>query len=286
MATSTEKPKRSQEPVVERDGTVCVLLDEPVRPLAYGYMLSLRVPTSIAEQTHLGHYFMVRCAPAGRPARYHDWSIYKRLPLSVTDISIRNPRNEQFSRLDLFFAHTDHLSSDWLLSLQPASALNVIGPLGKAVEIPAPVRTLLLVAPYARVPALLPAVHCVLDRGGRVTLLVVESGRDNEILRHLPLAVEVQELLSLTGDRERLLAGVRWADAMFFSVHQSQYGYVRDIIAQARFRLEPNFAYVLTAADLLCGFGACLACVVPTLSGRFTRACVHGPLIDFSELAS
>jgi dihydroorotate dehydrogenase electron transfer subunit len=38
-------------------------------------------------------------------------------------------------------------------------------------------------------------------------------------------------------------------------------------------------------ADLACGYGACLACVVPLANGSLTRACVHGPVFDLLELA-
>jgi len=66
-------------------------------------------------------------------------------------------------------------------------------------------------------------------------------------------------------------------------------------IQQRRYRLEAGFAQVLVDADLMCGVGACLACVVPTagggftracVHGRFTRACVHGPVLDLTRLAS
>ena len=51
-----------------------------------------------------------------------------------------------------------------------------------------------------------------------------------------------------------------------------------------RLRVEPDFAYLLVQADLLCGSGACLACVVPTAGGGLTRTCVHGPVFDLTRL--
>ena len=57
-----------------------------------------------------------------------------------------------------------------------------------------------------------------------------------------------------------------------------------EIIRNRRFRLEENYAHMLVRADLACGYGACLACVVPTANGGVTRACVHGPVIDLTRL--
>ena len=52
-----------------------------------------------------------------------------------------------------------------------------------------------------------------------------------------------------------------------------------------RLRLESGFALALVESDLACGYGACLACVVPLAGGSLTRACVHGPVFDLLELA-
>ena len=43
-------------------------------------------------------------------------------------------------------------------------------------------------------------------------------------------------------------------------------------------------AYFLVKSDLVCGFGACMACVVQRMDGSLTRACVRGPAFPLHEL--
>jgi len=59
---------------------------------------------------------------------------------------------------------------------------------------------------------------------------------------------------------------------------------VAGLVRERRFRLEEGFAQALVEADLVCGVGACLSCVVPLSSGGLTRACTHGPVLDLVRL--
>ena len=76
-----------------------------------------------------------------------------------------------------------------------------------------------------------------------------------------------------------------WADLLCVASPTLQPELLAQSIRTARFRLEEGFAQILVDADLVCGVGACLACVVPTAGGGLTRACVHGPVIDLVKLA-
>ena len=56
------------------------------------------------------------------------------------------------------------------------------------------------------------------------------------------------------------------------------------LVRAKRFRLDNTFAHVLVHSDLVCGTGACLACVVSTKDASFTRACIHGPVFPLATL--
>jgi hypothetical protein len=51
-------------------------------------------------------------------------------------------------------------------------------------------------------------------------------------------------------------------------------------------RIEKGLVQCLVDARLACGYGACLACLTPLANGRWTRACVHGPVFDLASLSS
>jgi dihydroorotate dehydrogenase electron transfer subunit len=127
----------------------------------------------------------------------------------------------------------------------------------------------------------------MLDRGGKVSVLLWASGPIDERLRAaLPLAVEFHQA-GMRAEWDALLAAaLPWADQVAGWLPMPALPALADQIRARRLRLEPGFALMLVDADLACGYGACLACVVPLASGSLTRACVHGPVFDLAELVT
>src|SRR5690606_19351313 len=123
-------------------------------------------------------------------------------------------------------------------------------------------------------PIWLPIIHDMLDRGGRVTLITPPDAAAQDLRPLLPLAVELRTSAADEDWSRHLAETLRWADHLCASLPASTYQPLADQLRQARFQVEPNFAHVLIESDLACGFGACLACVVPLPAGGVTRACL------------
>jgi hypothetical protein len=125
----------------------------------------------------------------------------------------------------------------------------------------------------------------MLDRGGRVTLLVQgHADAAAALFPLIPIPVEVR-VIAPQDWLEQLGEPVRWADQLCAVLPHEQYIPLAHHIRTVRFRLDATFAHVLMRSDILCGVGACLACVVPTREGSYTRACIHGPVFPLETLA-
>ena len=99
----------------------------------------------------------------------------------------------------------------------------------------------------------------------------------------LPLAVELH-LVAATEWDAQVAASLAWSDQLCAALPMADYRGLAEAIQARRFFLEEGFAQGLVQADLACGVGACLACVVPLSRGGWTRACVHGPVLDLVRL--
>ncbi len=77
---------------------------------------------------------------------------------------------------------------------------------------------------------------------------------------------------------------LRWSDQVCTAIAAAHLPAVADAIRRIRVRFDAGFAFSFVDADLACGYGACLACVVPLANGNLTRACLHGPVFDLLEL--
>jgi dihydroorotate dehydrogenase electron transfer subunit len=173
----------------------------------------------------------------------------------------------------------------WLASRIANTRINLLGPWGQAYALAAHTRTLLVLCDTARLPLTLPIIQSMLDQGGRVTLLIRGAAEVvTPLLPLIPIAVEVRNLavenwLANLGD------GVRWADQLCAALPMGDYAPLAHALRTLRFKSDEAFASVFVTSDLICGTGACLACVVPTHDGSYTRACVHGPVMPLTALA-
>lgn len=126
---------------------------------------------------------------------------------------------------------------------------------------------------------------------------LAEDSHDRAFISLLPLSVEAHFVES-DEDLQRLLSdAIPWSD----SLAANESAMSADALTQAINASAPwtklkteqrgsslgvsGRAYFLAWSDLVCGFGACMACVVQRTDGSLTRACIHGPAFPLRELA-
>ena len=118
-------------------------------------------------------------------------------------------------------------------------------------------------------------------------MLLKGDGTITPALRDLlPLAVEVHQEMPGERWRTRLHDALTWADIVATALPAPDTAALAEATRTARLRLERGLVQCLVDAPLVCGYGACLACLTPLANGRWTRACVHGPVFDLADLAA
>lgn len=297
MPANTKLAPGSGIPTTNADGTITAIVAPPVDSDAYFDQVPLRLPNgAIQFRTGAGRYFLARCGAQSDAERAQAWSLYLRRPLFVAGSGVpKRSEDSQFGETWTFLAprQTTDRTPDpgyaWLRSLQPGQTVNLIGPLGSGFSLNTRSRNLLLVADTSQGPdwlaLLAPLVNPALDTGRRVTLLLKQGQSVSpRIIRSLPLPVEIHTAGSIEEWRQLLRTMVKWADQVCAGIAASDISLLAEEIRRERFRIEDGFAQVLVRANLVCGTGACLACVIPLPTGRITRACVHGPVFDLTRL--
>lgn len=294
-------------PAFHTDGTLTAVVAAPVQPLDGAALLALHLPVGLSQGIGAGRYVLARCGAATPAERAEQWQIYLRRPLffagrrqrqntEESDHAPDETRNEtvadeklgptKFDSGEFILPAGNDLGYRWLAAQPPGAAVNLIGPLGQGFSLAAQRRNLLLLATPDRAPALLPLIDPLLDRGGRITLVLQTDGKaENPLLPLLPIAVEVRLAKTESEWQRQLQETIAWSDQICAALPMTTFQPLADAIRRHRFRLESGFAQVLVEADLVCGIGACLACVVPTPDGGYTRACVHGPVFDLTAMA-
>lgn len=260
-----------------------------------GACLRLALPLPLPATTTLGAYFLARCVPAATDSRRDEWGIYARRPLFSVGPPVALPDRDE-TVWDLFLPSSPaDPGYRWLRACVDDTPVNVLGPFGRQFEFAGYHRTLLIVSDTDSLATTLPAMHAMLDRGGRVALVWWLHDRAlSALVNRLPIPVEVRMAHTLTEWRQHLADTLRWSDCLLAAFRPQttpgaasspDYHTLAHLIRSHRYRLEPGYAHALVQADLLCGFGACLACVVPTPDGGQTRACLHGPLFPLEAIA-
>ncbi len=268
-------------PAVHPDQSITAVLLSAVDEQGY---LRVQVPAGLIQPQDgvAGRYVLARCGAGGAAARGEAWSLYARRPLFVCGYA----RSEVTDIWRLHVPGDDDAGHGWLRSLPEESALNLIGPLGIGFRIHPATRNLLLLASWESIAPLLPLIDPILAAGGRVTLIVHTPQPLSPVQRNsLPLAVEIRSVAT-TGDLMAALAQtIRWADQIAVTLPAPLYPPIMQSVREHRFHVEADFVQALVEADLLCGVGACLACVIALPHGGITRACIHGPVFDLAQVA-
>ena len=285
----------SRVPVRGRDGTLTGVIRPAPARLAGLNALHLALPPGLIQGTMAGRYFLARCGAQNPSERERQWSIYARRPLFVVHARSQTGQERRGRPVEgddwtLALPPTpDDPGYAWLARLEPGETVNLLGPLGNGFPPPGPVTNLLLLAPVERLPLLLPLIEPTLDRGGRITVLALAKEEADPVRRALldllPLAAELRLATGLDDLFHQLAEILTWADRLCVAMPGLSLARLADLVRERRFRLEAGFAQVLVEADLVCGAGACLSCVVSLANGGLTRACVHGPVLELTRLA-
>lgn len=283
---------RQEEPAQHDDGTFSAVVAVPANQLAGSTYLTLDLPRGWAGDAPSvgGRYVLVRCGAASPFERAYSWQWYFRQPLFALDRRAPLPEDKT-ERWTWLLPHWlgDHTAHPWLLDRATGAVVNLMGAFGQPFALRPTTRNLLLLSDAARVPLLLPPINAHLDSGGRVSLLVRGGGTKRNrreqasLVAALPISVELQWTAPRPwrGAVERALP---WADQLVVALPHADLLPLSQSIRTARFFLEEGFAQALVDADLACGVGACLACVIELPHGGYTRACVHGPVFDLTRL--
>lgn len=266
-------------PTTNSDGTRTAVLAAPPRVLNESALVTVHLPAGLTTGEINGRYFLARCGVQNEEERWSQWQLYLRRPLFGVQ---RRPSNlEGLERWELYLPLTADPGYQWLLRQPVGQTLNLLGPFGQGFTLQPHSRNLLLISDTTRAPLLFGLSDPLLDSGGRVTLLLRGSAEAVETLTPLlPIPVEVHHALTDEQWATQLAELVPWADQLSIALPNAHLPVVANLIRQQRFRVDNTFAQALWEADLLCGVGACLACVVPVREAGYTRACIHGPVMD------
>lgn len=316
LSSATEYPT---QPAANADKTFTAIVSAPVRRFPGYGLLSLRLPAGHQPQELVaGRFFMVRCGAQSEFERLHNWHFYTRKALYAAAVrkipAAPLPDNRghtaadhayeaaQLEEWQLLIPHPSFTeasadpSLQWLHQLQPGASLNLLGLFGQGFTLAPNSRRLLLTANAQQVAILFSLIEPMLDRGGHVTLIVDAAQAYPQtapldavsvvdtLIPQLPIAVEAHVAATPQEYEQQLGATIPWTDQICAAIQPSQHQPLADQIRNHRFRLDSGFAQVLVQADLLCGIGACLACVVSLPSGALTRGCVRGPVMDLTRL--
>lgn len=270
-------------PAVNSDGTISAIVRE-IQTLPEGKaILRLWLPISFQTGGGFGRFFLARCAEDTPDARRTEWSIYTRRAITCAGAPVAM-LDQAGSLWDFFIPDSTDPGYHWLLHRLTGAAVNLLGPFGQEFTLESNTRALLLLADLTTFALILPLIPPLLDRGGRVVLLIrgeVES--PDPYLSRIPIPVEVRIIPSARWNEE-LTETLRWADQLCAALPNQDYAELAHQIRAKRFHLDSSFAHALISSDLICGVGACLACVIATKDGGYTRACVHGPVFPLTTL--
>ncbi len=157
----------------------------------------------------------------------------------------------------------------------PNTVLDVLAPLGRAIEFEQDARHILLLGESRRVAPLIPLAVSAVEENRAVTLL---TGGEPFPAHLLPPEVEYR---AENAPDAELMA---WADAVVAAGSDEWYRSIGEMARATRYRLEPGFVRVLVDVPMPCGTGACCACAVSLAGRRVGWACIDGPVFDWLEL--
>jgi dihydroorotate dehydrogenase electron transfer subunit len=267
------------------EGSIDSIVTGQARNFGEAHLLPVAVPAALSGELCAGRYLLARCGAQSPTERLNQWQIYLRRALFVSQTP-SPAAGDAPGECWLAIPPGEDAGHVWLRQLPAHAALHLLGPLGNGFPRPERALNVLLLGEAWRCAQLSPLLDPVLDQGGKVVMVVLGAPPGAEFAASLPLAVELRHAPDEASWHAHLAETLRWADRICASLPWPRLPSLAAAIRQHRTRFESNFAYVLVEADLACGVGACLACVVPLARGGLTRACIHGPVMDLAALYS
>lgn len=278
-------------PTLNADGTITAIVTRPIRQDGVAATMAVLLPPTVPQGTAGGCFLLARIGAQREWERANQWSFALRRPLFVATVyplgagagsAGADPAGAIWELLVLPVAAD---CVPWLASLPVGGTLNLLGPFGLGFALQPLARNLLVLADPARLPLLSGVIDQMLDRNGRVTLVLQNgSAIPDEVRSRLPIPVELRIATDDEQWRQQLDETIRWADQVAAALPGADYPLLAHRIRTVRLRLENNFAQAFVEIDLPCGVGACLACTIPLPDGSLTRACIHGPVFDLATL--
>lgn len=290
LAQPVDGGDRAATPTLLGDGSIAAVVDSPARAANGALTLSLLLParpeTERRAEQVAGRFLLARCGAQSPEERATQWSIYLRRPLFAA-ARPQQLRGEPYALWRLAAPLYDDPGLAWLAARRAGETINLTGPYGSGFPLLPLTRRLLLIADGPHLGVILPLVDEALDRGGQVSLLLLDEGHTPAVIDSLrgdlPLAVEFHRLAAV-GWQQEIERALRWSDQLCTAVAAAHLPAIADAVRRTRVRFDAGFGFSFVDADLACGYGACLTCVVPLANGNLTRACVHGPVFDLLEL--
>lgn len=286
LAQLDDGSDRAALPSLLDDGTIAAVVESPARAANGVLTLMLLLPARVDAERVAGRFLLARCGAQSPEERAAQWSIYLRRPLFATARPQPLP-GEPYTLWRLAAPLQDDPGLAWLAALRAGETVNLVGPYGTGFPLLPLTRRLLLVADAPHLGFVMPLIDEALDRGGQVSLLLLDGGHApaavDSLRGDLPLAVEFHRLAT-EGCGQEIEAALRWSDQVCTAIASAHLSVIADAVRRIRVRFDGGFAFSFIDADIACGYGACLACVVPLANGNLTRACVHGPVFDLLEL--
>ncbi len=279
-------------PAINTDSSLSAIVVAPVQTFAAAHFLTLYLPTTLPTASIGGRYFLARCGAQSEKERAEQWQWYLRKPLFVTSQRSTQVDGMPVGEWRLLIPASTAPAYEWLSQRAVGESINLIGPLGVGYASDPLRRNLLVLADSERIACLLPIIDAALDQGKRVMVLLRGTALLPALMPLLPIAVELRAIdtapnadIDQNGEwQQQVSQSLRWADALVATLDIPSLPWLIEQVRKQRARMDEGFARVLVEADLACGVGACLACVVPSAGGGLHRACVHGPLMALSKL--
>jgi dihydroorotate dehydrogenase electron transfer subunit len=179
------------------------------------------------------------------------------------------------SRVELTLPLGDRL----VTRIRVGDTLDLLAPLGRAVEFGEGDRHILLIGESGRTTTLLAIARNALEQERAVVLLTRTTSTEAPFPAYL-LPPEVEYHTDGDAPSGELFT---WADQIVASGSTQLYHDLAGWVRRARYRLEPGWARVLMDLPMPCGTGACFACAIDTSRG-IRLACYDGPAFDLAEL--
>ena len=273
-------------PALNADGSIDAVVVREVEPFGESALLTLHLPITLPSTPVSGRYFLARPCQSTLTEQVNPTPVYLRTALFASSYrTTQQADGMPVGEWQFLLPQNAHTPLPWLHEVSPTASINFLGPFGNGFQLNPLCQRLLIVADSARVATMFALIDEALDAGKRVAVVVQGATLESTLLSRLAIAVELHFAASQEEWEHKTQELLGWTDQLGIAVAPAIYTKLGAWVRQRRSRLDGGFAQVLVEANLLCGVGACLACVVPLSNQSMTRACAHGPVLDLRLLA-